>query len=301
MIDIVIVNWNAGKYIHSCIESIHKNSDGLINQIIVVDNNSSDSSDAAIENMSKVRLIKLQKNLGFAKACNIGATYAKSNYLLFLNPDTIIYPGVFVRVYSFMVNEDNAQIAICGVQQINREGEVSRHCCRKPTKCSFIYLTIGFSIIFPKLGHLMQDWNHSDSRQVDHVIGSFYFIRRKIFEGLQGFDERFFVYLEDLDLSIRVKKLGWKIMYLSDVSIKHFCGGSSQQIKSRRLFYSLRSRLLYVEKHYGIFFYLMILFAIFSIELILRLTQSLVRLSFMSCMEILKSYWYLAIWVVRTK
>ncbi len=301
MIDIIIVNWNTENLIRECINSINQNSDGLISQIIVVDNDSSDSSDVAIEGMSKVKLIKLQENLGFAKACNIGSGYSKSKYLLFLNPDTLIYPGVFARVFAFMEHNDNSRVGICGVQQINRDGDVSRHSATLPTLYNFIYLTLGLNHIFPKLGHVMKYWHHKDSRQVDHVIGSFYFIRRKIFDKVQGFDERFFMYLEDLDLSCRVKKMGWQIMYLSDVNIKHYAGGSSQKLKARRLFYSLRSRLLYVEKHFGKKEFFIIFILIFSLELLIRLLQSLFRFSFASFKETWIGFWHLAIWIINNK
>ena len=301
MIDIVIVNWNSGNFIKDCISSINNYSNGLIKQIIVIDNNSTDYSDISIKGMPNVNLIKLESNYGFAKACNIGSSYSKSKYILFLNPDTIINPGVFERVFKFMEDEHNSDIGICGVQQINNEGAVSKHSNNFPTIFSFLYVTVGLATIFPKLGHEMNYWNHMDSRQVDHVIGSFYFIRRKVFKKAKGFDERFFVYLEDLDLSYRVKKMGWKSMYLSDVNIKHYCGGSSRNAKSNRLFYSIRSRLLYVEKHFGKSSFFIILLATFTFELSLRLIKALASFSLTIFREILMSYLSLAKWFFKSQ
>ena len=301
MIDIVIVNWNGGGFIVDCINSINASGSQIIAKIIVVDNNSSDGSECKVENLPNVHLVRLKDNYGFSRACNIGATKSNSKYLLFLNPDTIVYPKTLKRVLLFMNDKKNSNIAICGVQQRNRDGYISRHSARCPSLSSLFHTTVGLSVIFPKLGYIMKEWNHINSRKVDHVIGSFYFIRRSVFNELQGFDERFFMYLEDLDLSCRAKKIGWSSMYLSDVYIEHFCGGSSQQVKSYRLFYSLRSRLIYVEKHFGKLGFFIILMGIFSVEFLLRLIKALLSLSFTSFREILMGYGRLAKWIFKSQ
>ncbi len=297
MVDIVIVNWNGGSFIRDCINSINYNNDQVVEKIIVVDNNSNDGSECEVEDLPNVHLIRLEDNYGFSRACNIGATKSDSEYLLFLNPDTIVYPGTLKRVFLFMEAKENSNIAICGVQQRNRDGCISRHSNRCPSLSALFYKTIGLSAIFPKLDYVMREWNHIDSRKVDHVIGSFYFIRRDVFNELQGFDERFFMYLEDLDLSCRAKKIGWSSMYLSDVYIEHFCGGSSQQVKSHRLFYSLRSRLLYVEKHFGKLGFFIILMGVFTVEFSLRLIKALLSFSLTSFREILMGYGRLTKWI----
>jgi GT2 family glycosyltransferase len=98
----------------------------------------------------------------------------------------------------------------------------------------------------------MTDWDHASSRRVDHVIGAFYMLRRDLFDSLGGFDERFFVYLEDLDFSLRAKQNGWGSAYLVEARAHHVGGGTSAQIKARRLFYALRSRIAFIYKHFGV-------------------------------------------------
>ena len=95
------------------------------------------------------------------------------------------------------------------------------------------------------------EWRHTSTRQVDHVIGAFYLVRRSLFDSLNGFDERFFVYLEDLDLSLRVHRAGWRCVYYTGAQAFHAGGGTSRQVKAARLFYALRSRLLYGFKHFS--------------------------------------------------
>jgi GT2 family glycosyltransferase len=96
----------------------------------------------------------------------------------------------------------------------------------------------------------MTEWDHLSDRQVDHVIGAFYFVRRSVFEVLNGFDEQFFVYLEDVDLSLRAKQAGWKTAYNANAQAFHQGGGTSQQVKAMRLYYILRSQLQYGFKHF---------------------------------------------------
>lgn len=299
MVDIVIVNWNGGDFIRDCLDSINQNNDRVVSKIIVVDNNSTDGSDSYIEKLPNVHLIRLDDNFGFAKACNIGAAKSNSKYILFLNPDTVVHSGTLARASSFMDAKENSNIAICGVQQKTSDGKISRHSNRCPSLSSFFYMSIGLSRIFPRLGHVMTEWNHTDSRKVEHVIGSFYFIRRQVFQKLNGFDEQFFMYLEDLDLSCRVKECGYESMYLSDVSIEHFCGGSSRKVKSHRLYYSFRSRLIYIKKHFGMAGFYIISTSVFSIEFVLRTFKALLHFSWKSFIEVLRGYTLLIKWFFK--
>jgi GT2 family glycosyltransferase len=99
--------------------------------------------------------------------------------------------------------------------------------------------------------HFMLDWDHRTTRRVDHVMGAFFFVRNTLFRQLGGFDERFFVYLEDLDFSLRAKDAGFYTFYLASASAHHAGAGSTGQIKATSLYYALASRILYVNKHFG--------------------------------------------------
>jgi GT2 family glycosyltransferase len=96
----------------------------------------------------------------------------------------------------------------------------------------------------------MTEWDHRDSRQVDQVIGAFFLVRRSLFESLEGFDERFFVYFEEVDFSYRASQLGWSSFYLAEAQAHHREHGTTEQVKALRMFYSLRSRIQYVQKHF---------------------------------------------------
>lgn len=251
-IDIVIVNWNSGSQLKECIDSIIVHANDNISRIIVVDNGSNDGSADTVLYLPSVEVIRIGENLGFAAACNRGAKGCDSPYLLFLNPDTRVEPNSFHVPITFMEKPDNIGVGICGIQLVDESGQVSRTCARFPTLWRLVASVLGFDKLpnFKGSGLHMRDWDHCSSRKVDHVIGAFYLIRRSLFEAFEGFDERFFVYLEDVDLSYRVTQWGCDIWYLANAQAFHAGGGTSRQVKAKRLFYSIRSRLLYGFKHF---------------------------------------------------
>lgn len=251
-VDIVVINWNSGEQLSACIASVMENGAGVVGQVIVVDNGSTDGSADKVAGMAGVEVIRAGANLGFGAACNLGAREGESPYILFLNPDTRVCRESLSVPLVFMERPENSDVGVCGIQLSDEGGSVSRSCARFPTLRIFLAEALGISK-FPGLravGVHLSEWDHGTSRTVEHVIGAFYFIRREVFEREGGFDTRFFVYLEDLDLSFRVRRAGWSIMYLADAQAFHAGGGTSRQVKAHRLFYSLRSRLLYGFKHF---------------------------------------------------
>jgi len=254
-IDIVIVNWNSGELLANCLESIRRHGVAEVARVIVVDNASSDASVAGVVDLFDlpIEIIKNNENQGFARACNKGASLGKAPYILFLNPDTVLFKETLSNAIIFMEQESNQQVGICGVQLVNEIGEVSRTCARFPTPGIFYSKMFGLNRLFPTLfpSHHMTEWDHMNSQSVDHVMGAFFLVRRYLFETINGFDERFFVYLEDVDLSLRAHQAGWRSYYLADTQAYHKGGGTSEQVKATRMFYSLRSRILYGYKHFS--------------------------------------------------
>lgn len=251
-ISVIIVNWNSGKHLSESVHSIVHYCGDLVAKIIVVDNGSTDGSLEKVDGLLGVVVIRTGKNLGFAAACNLGAAEAHSPYLLFLNPDTRLESNSLSVPLTFMERVENAGVGICGIQLVDEQDDVSRSCARFPTLGRFLASTLGVDRLpgFRKAGIHMRDWDHLSTRQVDHVIGAFFLIRKAVFEVCEGFDQRFFVYLEDLDFSRRAKFAGWDSWYLTETQAFHAGGGTSRQVKAKRLFYSLSSRLLYGFKHF---------------------------------------------------
>lgn len=295
MIDIVIVNWNSGFHIYNCVNSLKLLKD--IN-IIIVDNASTDGSDQNIANDSTIKLFKSQVNLGFASACNLGSKSGSSEFILFLNPDAAIYEDTIDSTLKFIQDSINHDVAICGVQLIDGSGNVARTCSRFPNPYRFLFHSLGLNFIFPKFGHLMCEWNHQETRDVEQVMGAFFFVRRSVFELLGGFDERFFVYYEEVDFCYRAHMAGFRTVYLSTAQAYHAGCGTSDQIRARRLFYSLRSRLLYAKKNFNVQYFIFVLLITLLIEPISRLSIAIIRGSFRTVIETFHAYCMLLQWLV---
>lgn len=256
MIDVVIVNWNSGFQLRDCLVSLRDFCLGEVSSVVIVDNDSVDGSLVALKSEGdwpfELRVIKNPVNVGFGAACNQGSV-GKSKYLLFLNPDTRVYANTVKRPLAFLESPVNSKIGVVGVQLRDEFGRVSHSCSRFPKIIFFVSQMFGINRLrrFRRFSQVMAEWAHDETREVDQVMGAFFLIRRELFEDLGGFDERYFVYFEEVDLSYRAFEKGWKTVFISDVHAFHAAGGTSRQVKAHRLFYSLRSRLLYGFKHFS--------------------------------------------------
>lgn len=271
-LSIVIVNWNSGHFIENCFQSIEEHYIQNVKSVIVIDNFSSDNSLEFFEQNAKYsfdfHLIYNDDNMGFAYACNQGAKISNTDYILFLNPDCALNKFSIKGPIDYLSNKNSENVAVLGIQMIDEFGEVSKSCARFPTPLMFFAQALGLDYLpmFQKLSTSMKDWDHKNTQFVDHVIGAFYFIKKDIFNEMGGFDENFFVYLEDLDLSYRIKNFGKDIVYLSEYSAFHHGGGTSSNVKSARLFYSLRSKIIYSGKHFNKLEYLQVIACCLLIE-----------------------------------
>jgi GT2 family glycosyltransferase len=220
----------------------------------VVDNASKDGS---AEGLGDLRLplivIPNKENRGFSAACNQGAKVSGADYLLFLNPDVRLSKASLTAPLAFMEQPENQHIGIVGIRLVDNENKTSRTCARFPTARRYLYMMLGLDRLLPRRfpGHFMTEWDHEESREVNQVIGAFFLTRRSVYEALGGFDERFFVYFEDVDFSLRAQQAGWHSFYLASAQAYHKGGGTSEQVRAMRLFYFLRSRTIYGHKHFG--------------------------------------------------
>lgn len=253
---IVIVNWNAGQQLRDCIASVGRAShDGFaLSGVVVVDNGSADDSLEGIEQLGvPVTVVRNSINRGFAAACNQGAAQATGDYLLFLNPDTVLFEDSLTLPIEFMELKENSSIGICGIKLLDEQGSYSTSCARFPSARIFLGAATGLSKVIPRVfpRHLMTGIECENGGVVDQVIGAFFLVRGKLFRKLNGFDERFFVYFEEVDFSLRAKRLGYSSYLLTGATAFHKGGGCTDAVKATRLFYSLRSRLQYGKKHFS--------------------------------------------------
>jgi GT2 family glycosyltransferase len=179
---------------------------------------------------------------------------------------------------------------VAGIRLDGENGLPQRSCTRLPTAFELMARATGLHRLSPRFDFAMSGWDHASTRQVDHVIGAFYLVRRAVFAALGGLDERFFVYLEDLDFSARVAAAGYSCWYLASASAFHKGGGTSESVKARRLAYSLHSRLLYARKHFDRGAALAVAAATLCAEPFIRALVALVHCSFQELGEVAEGY-----------
>ncbi len=295
-LDIVIVNWNTGTLLRDCLGSISqaRTAGFRLERVVVVDNNSADASADGLEGLSgqPISVLRNNVNQGFAAACNQGAAGTQAEYLLFLNPDTRVFSDSLWRPLEFLEQKQNSKFGICGVRHVDDSGAFSTSCARFPTLRIFFGQMTGLSMLFPTWfpSHLMVESECLENREVDQIIGAFFLVRRSLFEVLGGFDPRFFVYFEEVDFSLRAHQEGFRSYYLAATTVYHKGGGSSQQAKAARLFYSLRSRLLYGFKHYSFLDAFALALLTLTIEMGARLLAALGSLSLSKLVETVQGY-----------
>jgi N-acetylglucosaminyl-diphospho-decaprenol L-rhamnosyltransferase len=255
-LDIIIVNWNSGQHTRHCLESVAAASrkGTRPERVVVVDNNSQDDSAERLHASGLLlSLIRNETNRGFAAACNQGARGSQADYLLFLNPDVTLLANSLSAPLLFMEQAENRNVGICGIQLVDRQGRLTCSCSQFLKPWEFHARMFGLDRLLPSRvpGSFLPEREHRESKQVDQVMGAFFLVRRTVFESLHGFDGRFFVYFEDLDFSYRAQRAGFSSFFLATAQAVHFGAGCSEQVKATRLFYQLRSRIIYGFKHFG--------------------------------------------------
>lgn len=298
-VDIVIVNWNSGFYLKECLASLILYNENEIGQIIVVDNNSSDNSIDCLSKNKIIRVIKEKKNLGFGKACNIGARYSTEKYLLFLNPDTKVFKNTIKNSIRFMEQPENYKIGILGVKMVDEFNNVSKSCSYFPSVSRFFFKSTGLDKVFKTQGLLMKSFNHSKPTYVDQVIGAFFLIRSKLFLKLNGFDERFFLYFEEVDLALRSHKISYKSFFNPDILCFHKGGVSTDNDKVDRQLNYLKSRILFCEKHFSFFGFILSCFITLFLEFFSRLIYATLRMSREEYTILFKSYSKFFLWLLK--
>lgn len=254
-LSIVIVNWNVKQLLEDCLNSIFRTLDNLDFEVIVVDNNSSDGSAEMIKGkFPSVILIENKENLGFGAANNQGIRISKGEYVLILNPDTIIFPNALKSLIAFL--DQNPKIGAVCPKILNSDNTVQLSCIRKlPTLLSEFFELTYLNRRFPKnriIGdHYMSYCDYNLEREVELLSGCCIMIRKIALEKIGLFDENFFIYGEDMDLCHRIKKAGWKLWYLPPAQIMHFGGESTKQVSDKRIFYSQEAKYAFFKKHFG--------------------------------------------------
>lgn len=255
-ISIIIVNYNVKHFLEQCILSIKKAVKDMQVEIIIVDNNSVDGSQQVLREKfdNEVVLIENKDNPGFSKANNQGIKIAKGKYILFLNPDTVIEENTLKVCMDFM--ESHTDAGALGVKMIDGTGQFLPESKRAlPTPWVSFYKIFGFAALFPKskvfgkyhLTYLDKNENHA----IEILSGAFMFMKRELLDKIGYWDEDFFMYGEDIDLSYRVLLAGFQNYYIADTQIIHYKGESTKKgsLNYVKVFY--QAMIIFAKKHFA--------------------------------------------------
>ncbi len=254
-LSVIIVSYNVKYFLEQCLCAVIDAIDKIDAEVWVVDNASSDGTIEYLhDKFPIVQFIANATNMGFGKANNQAQKKASGKYILFLNPDTIVAEDSFEKCISFLENDPKA--GALGVKMIDGTGQFLPESKRSfPAPLTSFYKLSGLSKLFPRskifgkyaLAYLNENQNHA----VDVISGAFMFCKRKILMNVKGFDEAFFMYGEDIDLSYRIQKAGYTNWYFSDTTIIHFKGESSKKGSVRYIKIFYEAMIVFVKKHYS--------------------------------------------------
>lgn len=253
----VYVYFNTPNELISSISSIFKYLRNNISEIIIVNNNSPipipKSHNIFKREKKKIVIINSSCNLGYGKAANLGISHTKTNFLLLLNPDTVLLDKNIIRMVVMM--KKNKKIAIMGPQLLDTSGEILHSIASIPKIPDAIFALSFLNKLFPNNPYSIKYWglnlNRNLMQKVDSVGGAAMLINKMIFKKLGGFDENFFLYFEEIDLCKRTTDRGYQIWYYPNSKIRHLLGRSSQDKHFIQLNYE-KSRLYYFRKHYNL-------------------------------------------------
>jgi GT2 family glycosyltransferase len=253
-LSIVIVNYNVEKLLKDCIESILKASQNIETEIFVVDNNSPDGSCKMLkEKFPLVKLIENKKNVGFSTANNQAIKLAKGEYILILNPETVVFPDTLDYCLAF--SKQNDSCGALGVKMVNAKGQFLPESKRSfPSPLVSFFRIVGLSKLFKNspffnryyLSYLDENENH----QVDTLAGAFMWIKKTVLDEVGLLDESFFMYGEDIDLSYRIQKSGLDNYYLGKASILHYKGESTNKLEYKYILNFYGAMQIFSKKHF---------------------------------------------------
>ncbi|MCH8274442.1 MAG: glycosyltransferase family 2 protein [Armatimonadetes bacterium] len=252
-LSITICSWNTRNDLRECLASLGKVRDEANFEVIVLDNASDDGSPDMVQHEYPwVHLMRRDENLGFGAGHNRAMREAGGALVMPLNSDTIVHEGAIRAIVKFM--EEKPDVGVLGPKLLNPDGSLQYSCRRFPTPMAALFRNTPLGRLFPNnrfsRDYLMQDWLHDEPRDVDWVSAAAVCIRRAVYEKIGGFDERFFMYMEDVDLCFRVWKAGYRVTYFPGAVITHAIGRSTDIAANKMIRQFHHSMMLFYKKHH---------------------------------------------------
>ncbi len=250
----IIINWNTRDLLRACLRSLQAYIGNERYEILVVDNGSSDGSVEMIKTeFPQVRVLALEKNLGFTGGNNAGLEVARGKYLLLLNSDTEVLGNALETMCDYL--DEHPEVGALGAKLISPDGSVQESCRRFPSHKTALFnrkslLTKWFPENRYSKSYLMTDEERSETREVDWVMGAALMTRRTVVDQVGALDPAFFIYAEDVDWCLRMHQAGWKIVYLPAAEILHHYEVTIKAVPFKMNLERHKSMWHYYRKHY---------------------------------------------------
>lgn len=253
-ISVVIVSWNAVRYLEECLTSLQALNKDVSTEIIVVDNASTDGTAEMVRRrFAQVRLIETNENLGFARANNVGIACTTGKYICLLNPDVNVPPDCLSKMHQYMDRETD--IGLLGPKMRGPQGDTWPSGMRFPTLWNGLLRALAMDSLFKGTGlfggFLMTDCGFDTIKDVDILTGWFWMARREALNQVGLLDERFFMYGEDIDWCKRFHGAGWRVVFYPEAEALHYGAASSSNAPVRFYLEMQRANLQYWKKHHG--------------------------------------------------
>lgn len=256
IVSVIIVHYKVKKELLDCLFSIENSKPKTLYEVIVVDNDEVPTIEKDLfKKFPNIKYIKLEKNIGFGAANNVGAKMAKGKYIFFLNPDTKVFAGCIDCLVSFLQKDKTVGVAAPVLLDKEKklfplQGANLLTPVRAIFALSFVYKLFPNNSIANN--YFLLNWDKKYIKEVDVVPGTAFIIRKNIFEKIGGFDEKFFLFFEEHDVCFRVKKLRYKIFMIPQAKVMHLWGQSTKNLSTTKEIFN-SSRKYYFQKHFGFF------------------------------------------------
>ncbi len=250
MISIIIVSWNTAWFLENCLASILANPPTSSFEIWVVDNASTDESFRMVrEKFPLVNLIENRENVGFARANNQAIQRCAGNYILLLNPDTLVKSGALQALVNFL--DQHPEAGAVGARILNPDGSLQTASHPRPTLSRELWRLFHLDALFPYAEYPPTKWKTNRPQEVDVLIGACLLLRKEVLDQVGFLDEDHFMYSEEVDLCYRIQRAGWCLFWVPQSEVVHFGGQSTKQVPTEMFLSLYQGKIKYFRKHNG--------------------------------------------------
>lgn len=250
-LSIIVVSWNTRDLLIQCLSSIFTYPPTDSFDVWVVDNASEDgSNEAVIRHFPQTNLIENDSNVGFATANNQVIHNSKGEYLLLLNPDTEVKPGALETLIQFM--DQHKEVGAVGPRLQNSDGSIQVSCYLAPTLMREFWRLFHLDVFWDYSSYPMFEWDLATAREVEVIQGACLLLRRIALDQVGLLDEDYFIYSEEVDLCVRLRRAGFHLFWIPQAEVVHYGGRSTEQVQAEMFIHLYRSKVLYFRKNHGL-------------------------------------------------